>query len=300
MKKFTLLTVLTMGIILARPIYTSQKKSMPSKTGSQSMINYINSYLLQEQASIPAAVDACKKAIIFDLDGVLCKTNDLQAFYEIGMPLLLQYMALHGKPSTKKLFEALQGTPAITTFDSFNKEGLHLPQIMVDWQCNAQELRDIQDEMTKHILSSKRSILEKNLLVSTILMMTTPDKFIRTRQTMPEGIELARTLKQLGYKLYILSNWDPTSFPLLVKQFPEIFELFDGVMTSGKTGMIKPNPDIFEACLKKFNIQRSQAIFIDDTIENIQAAQKLGITSIHCNNKNIANVKKQLIEKLKR
>jgi HAD superfamily hydrolase (TIGR01509 family) len=299
MKKFTLLTLFAMGITLMKPIYTSQKNNTLSLTSAQSMMNYINSYLIQEQVSIPAAADACKKSIIFDLDGVLCKTNDLQAFYEIGMPLLLQYIALHGKPSTKKIFQALQNAPAVTTFDTYN-DGLRLPQIMVDWQCNAQELRDIQDEMVKHILSSKLSIVEKNFLVSTISMMTTPDKFIRTRQPMPEGIELARTLKQLGYKLYILSNWDPTSFPLMVQQFPEIFELFDGVMTSGKTGMIKPNSDIFKACLQKFNIQKSQAIFIDDTIENIQTSEQLGITSIHCKNKNITDVKKQLIEILKR
>lgn len=297
MKKFTLFTALTAGLVLMKPICASQENRKAPVNRVKSMINYISSYLMQEQASIPTAADSYKKAIIFDLDGVLCKTNDLQAFYEIGMPLVLQYIAQYGRPSTKKIFEALQNAPAVTTFDAYN-EGLRLPQIMVDWQCNAQELRDIQDEMTKHILNSKLSIVEKNLLVNTILMMTTPDKFIKTRQSMPEGIELARTLKKLGYKLYILSNWDQASFPLFVKQFPEIFELFDGVMTSGKTGMIKPNPDIFEACLKKFNIQRSQAVFIDDTIENIQTAQRLGITSIHCQNKNIYNVKKQLIEKL--
>ena len=88
---------------------------------------------------------------------------------------------------------------------------------------------------------------------------------------------------------------------LLKTEFPALFnfegqDLFDGIMTSGKTKMIKPNSDIFEACLTKFKINRNQAIFIDDTIENVQAAQNLGITSIHCQNKNIHNATNQLIE----
>ncbi len=300
MKNFKLLAIFIVSITGISHIQTT-----PEPTDKQSLAAYLYANLVQEQESIPAAIDTHKKAIIFDLDGVLCKTNDLQAFYEIGVPILTQYIAKYGKPSTKKIFQALEHTPAVTKLDAYN-DGMRIPQIMVDWQCNAQELRDIQDEMVTHILNSKElSIIEKNMLVSTVFMMTTPHKFVATRQAIPEGILLARTLKKLGYKLYILSNWDPTSFPLFVEQFPEIFiyegqDLFNGIMTSGKTGMIKPNQDIFEACLRRFKIVRSQAIFIDDTIENVQAAQNIGIDSIHCKNKNIHHVKKQLIEILKR
>jgi len=300
MKNFKLLAVFTAIIACSQPTYTNPS----SQTTKNSLTAYLYATLCQPQQSIPAAHNASKNVIIFDLDGVLCKTNDLQAFYEVGMTVIMQYMLHHGKPSSKKVFAVLKDAPAVTTADAFN-EGMRLPQIMVDWQCNAQELRDIQDEMINHILNSSLTIVEKNLMVNTVLMMTTPEKFIATRQIIPAGIELARTLKQLGYNLYILSNWDPSSFSLFMQQFPELFkyedqDLFEGIMTSGKTGMIKPNSDIFEHCLKKFKINRSQAIFIDDTIENIQAAEHLGITSIHCQNKNIGNVTKQLIEILQK
>ncbi len=300
MKNFKLLAVFTAIIAYTQPTYTNSS----SQTTKNSLTAYLYATLCQSQETIPAAQKSSKNVIIFDLDGVLCKTNDLQAFYEIGMTVIMQYMVHHGKPSNKKLFDALEHAPAVTTINAFN-EGMRLPQIMVDWQCNAQELRDIQDEMINHILNSPLTIIEKNLMINTVLMMTTPEKFIATRQVIPAGIELTRTLKKLGYKLYILSNWDPSSFSLLTTQFPEIFkyegqDLFDGIMTSGKTGMIKPNSDIFENCLKKFKINRSQAIFIDDTIENIQAAENLGIKSIHCQNKNIDNVTKQLIQILQK
>jgi FMN phosphatase YigB (HAD superfamily) len=296
MKNFKLFTFFIAIITLTGSIYTCNE----SNSSKNSLTAYLYASLCQPQETIPAACNASKKVIIFDLDGVLCKTNDLQAFYEIGMNVIMQYMLQHGKPSSKKLFDALKDAPAVTKASSYN-EGMRMPQIMVDWQCNAQELRDIQDEMINHILHSDMTIVEKNLMVNTVLMMTKPEKFIATRQIIPDGLELARTLKKLGYRLYILSNWDPSSFSLLKTEFPELFnvegqDLFDGIMTSGKTGMIKPNSDIFEACLAKFKINRNQAIFIDDTIENVQAAQNLGISSIHCQNKNIRNTTSQLIE----
>ncbi len=296
MKNFKLFTFFIAIIASTGPMYACNE----SNSSKNSLTAYLYANLCQPQETIPAACNASKKVIIFDLDGVLCKTNDLQAFYEIGMNVIIQYMLQHGKPSSKKLFDALKDAPAVTTASSYN-EGMRMPQIMVDWQCNAQELRDIQDQMINHILHSDMTIIEKNLMVNTVLMMTKPEKFIATRQIIPDGLELARTLKKLGYTLYILSNWDPSSFSLLRTQFPELFnfenqDLFDGIITSGKTGMIKPNSDIFETCLTKFKINRNQAIFIDDTMENVQAAQNLGISSIHCENKNIRNTTKQLIE----
>lgn len=269
-----------------------------SNKEQSSLVAFFSKNLLQKQEILPLATDASKKVIIFDLDGVLCKTNDLQAFYEIGIKVILQHMMQHGKPSVKKLFTALQGAPAITNFD-VEHHGIKIPRIIIDWQCNKQGLRDVQDIMVKHILNAKLSIPEKNFMVQTILMMTTPRKFIETRQMILGALELAHTLKQLGYKLYILANWDATSFPLFKKKFPALFtyqdqDLFDGIMISGKTGMIKPDPKLFEALLVKFNIDRSQVVFIDDAPENVQAAQKLGISALHCRNYNIRYIKKEL------
>ena len=298
MKQFKLLTLFIATIACMQPIFGN----MPSTDKTQqSMTAYLYSNILQQSTALPAAQSASKKIIIFDLDGVLCTTNKLRASLEIGMGTIGQYMLEHFKsPSSQLLFQALEFAPAVTTYDAYN-QGIRMPQIMVDWQVGAQDLRDIQDTMMSHVASSDLTISEKNLHIQTILMMTNPTKFITTRQIIPDGIELARSLKKLGYKIYILSNWDPTSFPLFVEEFPEFFtfegrNLFDGIMISGQQHTLKPNKDIFEACCNKFNIQKSQAIFIDDTIENVTEAQKIGIESIHCTNRNIADVKKQLIK----
>ncbi len=306
MKNFKLFVFLIAIIISIQSMhsYATSTKDSQSTKNKQTATAYLYANLWQEQATIPAAQNSSKKVIIFDLDGVLCTTNQLRAFQEVGIKTIWQYMVEHLKsPSSKLLFDALKDAPAVTAFDVYN-EGNRLPQCIVDWQVAAQDLHDIQDTMVAHILASNLTISEKNLHVQTILMMTTPAKFVATRQSIPDGIILARMLKKLGYKLYILSNWDPASFPLFMSQFPDIFtydeqNLFDGIMISGQQRTLKPNKGFFEACLKKFNIAPSQAIFIDDTIENIQGAQAVGISSIHCKNKNIRDVKKQLITIMK-
>lgn len=299
MKNFTLWTLIITSIVClsSQVMHASQQQS------KQSIMAYLYSCLKPQTQIIPSARAASKKVIIFDLDGVLCKTNDLQAFYEIGMQTIVRYMLKHGQPCQQKLFKALQHAPALTTHDAYNN-GMRLPNIMIDWQCNAQALRDIQDCMVAHICSNTAlSIEEKNLHINTVLMMTTPHKFITTRQLILAGLQLAQKLKDLGYKLYILSNWDATSFPLFQEQFPELFmhqgqNLFDGIMISGKAGLVKPDPNIFKKFLQRYNINPADAMFIDDTIENIQTAEMLGITSIQCKNNNIADVIAQLAEKL--
>lgn len=297
MKNFNLSILLTITIGIMLPMYNY---TAPTNTHQKSLITYLYTHLLPQATTIAAAKNTPKNVIIFDLDGVLCTTNKIRAFQEVGMTTIAQYMLEYFKtPSNLELFAALDKAPALTNYKAYN-QGVALPQIMVDWQVGAQPLQDIQDCMVAHILQSGLTISEKNLHVKTVLMMTTPKKYIPTRQIIPDGLALARQLKDLGYRLYILSNWDPSSFSLFVEQFPELFtyqgkDLFNGIMISGQQHMVKPQKEIYQACLKKFNINPSQAIFIDDTIENIQAAQNLGISSIHCYDKNFHHVKKELI-----
>lgn len=283
-------------------IQTHEKKDTPTQ---QSLMAYIyNSFMPASTApTIPAACNATKKVIIFDLNGVLCTTNKLRAAQTIGFDVISAYMIEHFKlPSSQELFKALEKVPAISTRPVFYN-GAQLPAIMVDWKTGLQDMRDVQDAMLKHIADSKMTPAEKNMYTQTILMMTTPVKLIASKQIIAEGLQLAQALKKLGYKIYILSNWDADSFPLFVQSFPELFkfegkDLFDGIMISGKQHIAKPNKSIYQECLKNFGIDALQAIFIDDAIENVRAADQLGIQSIHCKNKNIGYVKKQLIKML--
>ncbi|MBV8660543.1 MAG: HAD-IA family hydrolase [Candidatus Dependentiae bacterium] len=159
--------------------------------------------------------------------------------------------------------------------------------------------------MIEHIQNKKNlSKIEKKFWIQTVSVKTIPAKLIASRCIIPGSIELLRDLKNAGYNLYVISNWDSLSFPILEKQFPEIFthegqKTFDDIIISGKVGMVKPDHIIFEKALSKFGIQASDAVFIDDVIENIQAAEKVGIESIHCIKENMKHVRMHLASILK-
>ncbi|MGZ6255251.1 MAG: HAD family hydrolase [Candidatus Chromulinivorax sp.] len=242
------------------------------------------------------------KALIFDLDGVLCTTDQYKAFKIIGFSTIIHYLFNQWKlPKEELIYKALAHVPAKSTTTAFITDTLRMPPIMVDWQSNLQPLATIQKAMLDHIKKSQHCKAEKKLLEKIIELKTTPEQLIASRKIIPESISLLHQLKEKGYQLYIISNWDASSFPLLERQFPAIFSyqntaMFDGIITSGQVQIVKPNVAIFELALKKFNLKPQEAIFIDDVIENIQAARNIGIQSIHCIDKNIKNVKKHLFK----
>lgn len=60
---------------------------------------------------------------------------------------------------------------------------------------------------------------------------------------------------------------------------------FDLQMFSAEEGMKKPDPAFFNLCLSRLGVSASETLFIDDNLVNVEAARKLGITSIHYQNK---------------
>jgi len=57
--------------------------------------------------------------------------------------------------------------------------------------------------------------------------------------------------------------------------------LFDVTFFSAELGMAKPDPKFYLAILNDFKVNANEVIFIDDFIENIEAAKELGINAIH-------------------
>ena len=94
--------------------------------------------------------------------------------------------------------------------------------------------------------------------------------------------ELIRELKASGARLYLLSNIS-IGFAENWHKIPEvsnILSLFDGLVFSGPIGMNKPNRDIFEHLLEKFNLKAEDCVFIDDSEKNINGAKAVGINTI--------------------
>ena len=95
----------------------------------------------------------------------------------------------------------------------------------------------------------------------------------------PQNVSLLQALKE-KYKLYGLTNWSAETFPIVFNRY-SFFTLFDGIVISGEEKLIKPDKKIFELMLERYHLEAKNALFIDDNMNNIQAAKEMGFATIH-------------------
>ena len=86
-------------------------------------------------------------------------------------------------------------------------------------------------------------------------------------------------LKKSGYKVYILSNFSEKAYRECAKELDYVSRA-DGAVISYRIHMIKPDPEIYRYILDTYDINPSEAVFIDDTKVNLEAAQRFGINTI--------------------
>ena len=98
-------------------------------------------------------------------------------------------------------------------------------------------------------------------------------------QPIEENVKLLPKLKE-KYNLYILSNFHQPAFEHIFKKY-EFFRLFDGHTVSCYYYLLKPEKEIYDTLINKFNLIPEETVFIDDTKVNIDACEKEGIRGIH-------------------
>jgi len=96
-----------------------------------------------------------------------------------------------------------------------------------------------------------------------------------------ETVDILRQLKESGkYKLYALTNWQAELFNIALVRY-NFLHWFDGRVVSGEEKTRKPFPEFYHILLSRYNVKPQEALFIDDNLRNVRAAEGLGITSIH-------------------
>lgn len=92
-------------------------------------------------------------------------------------------------------------------------------------------------------------------------------------------VELIRSFRPM-YQTALLSNaWDDLR-DMLADHW-KIADAFDEIVISAEEGVVKPSPQIYQITLERLNLEPGQAVFVDDFIENVQAAQAFGMQTIH-------------------
>jgi putative hydrolase of the HAD superfamily len=95
----------------------------------------------------------------------------------------------------------------------------------------------------------------------------------------PESEAVLRRLKEIGAKVYAVSNWDIE----LVKVLDDLgwSGYFDDVIASAVVGVEKPAGEIFEEALRLGNVSRDRVVHVgNDPVTDIEGASRAGIDAV--------------------
>lgn len=104
------------------------------------------------------------------------------------------------------------------------------------------------------------------------------DNLVHSYPLIKTNFEYIKSLKEKGYRLYLLTNITEDSYNY-IKNLIDINKIFDGGIYSYQEHLIKPNYDIYNLLINKFNLNKSETIFFDDKEKNVIAANEVGIKS---------------------
>lgn len=108
---------------------------------------------------------------------------------------------------------------------------------------------------------------------------TAVDKIYCDIKPYPYAADLVKNLKERGYGVYALSNYGQVPFEKSLPRF-SFMDYMDGAVISYQIKEIKPQAEIFNYLLKKYNLKAFECLFLDDNENNIRAASALGFETV--------------------
>lgn len=103
------------------------------------------------------------------------------------------------------------------------------------------------------------------------------DYWFNAEKENKELVDLARKLKEKGYKLVIMSNNFCERAKYYAKNFKFLDEIFEKVYYSWQTGFVKPDIRAFQLIFSDLNLKPSECLYFDDSEKNVVMANSLGI-----------------------
>ena len=88
------------------------------------------------------------------------------------------------------------------------------------------------------------------------------------------------SLKERGYKVYLLSNYPRGTFVLHKEKAFTFVDVADGRVISGFERMTKPDRRIYEMLCERYGLIPEECVFLDDQERNIEAAREYGMKGI--------------------
>lgn len=158
---------------------------------------------------------------------------------------------------------------ALKIGNEFDKNYLSNQKWIYNW-------KEEKEWLSGHYNAIAKSIDENNKDLGDKLFMLTFDT--NEYVLYPEVIDTIESLKD-DYKLGIISNALPSLDWSLDSL--DIRKYFDEIIISSYEGVEKPDKDIYIAGVEKLGSTFEECIFIDDKIENVRAAESLGMKGLY-------------------
>ena len=184
-----------------------------------------------------------KKAVIFDLDGVICFTDK---FHYQAWKALADRLGIY---FDEKINDRLRGVSRMASLDNIqertDKEYTHAEK-----EAFATEKNDTYRELLKNMSPADLSAEVKNTLIE---------------------------LRRRGYKLSIGSSSKNTKF--ILGQIG-LGDFFDAIADGTDITHSKPDPEVFLISAKKIGIDPADCAVVEDAKSGIEAAKAAGMTAL--------------------
>lgn len=194
------------------------------------------------------------KNIIFDLGGVILNIDyhiTIEKFKSLGIE---KFEELYTQAQQSHIFDDFEtGVLNETKFIALLQEQFHI-------QKEEKIIIDAWNSMLLDFPNGRKETLEQYAKQYNIVLLS------NTNETHVKA-----------FKKIILDTYNEYWFP----------EVFKNVYYSNEIGMRKPNADAFEYVLIENHFDPENTLFIDDSIQHIEGANKLGIQTLHLTDKKI-------------
>jgi HAD superfamily hydrolase (TIGR01509 family) len=188
------------------------------------------------------------------------------------------------------IISSIIAVPQAVIFDWGNVIGFADRTVVVNFMCDSfhfseSEFEEANIEKRKAVKEGKSDIdfwiqyaKKNNIRLSEDWSQKYTATVKRSIGADPNMYDLIDQLKEQGICVGLLSNIDD-QYTKLIRDFG-FYKPFEPCLLSCEIGFKKPDPKAYRLLLKILNFPAEKIVFIDDKIENIEAAKALGIDAI--------------------
>ena len=168
------------------------------------------------------------------------------------------------------------------TIDAFEKIGV--PDASIFYSKSSQ--LNIFNQLETGRISKQNFILEIQKFVPKASASQIINAWNAILQDLPnERLEILKNIKD-KFSIFLLSNTNTIHIEKIIdklgkKKYEEFYNLFDKVYYSHEVKLRKPNADIFKLVIKENCLSIKNTLFIDDSIQHIESAKKIGLKTYH-------------------